>query len=167
MSETTERKGIAELSIDTRLLANHLSKANPGDVLTYDDLSKVIGRDVRGKQGYQRLQSARRVVRRENDMIFATIAKVGLRCCDDAGKVRIANGYIDRVHSAAKKGINVVSAINYDKLENNDRIALNATASHLGVLHQITTAKAQKKLTQAVTEVNDKLPLAKTLEQFK
>lgn len=164
--QVATNKAIPELSIDVRLLAERLKKATPGEVISYADLSSVIGQDVRGRQGYARLKSARRVVQREANMIFEAVTRQGLKRCDDMGIVKVAQSCIDSIHRRATRGLKAIACVNVDTLDNNGRILLNATASHLGVLRQVTTAKSQEKLTQAVAKTSDKLPLQKTLEAF-
>jgi len=42
------RRSIPEMSVDTRLLIERLSRVEIGDFVSYKELSEVIGRDVQG-----------------------------------------------------------------------------------------------------------------------
>jgi len=167
MSETNGKRAIPELSIDARLLAERLEKCQFGEIVPYDELSKVVGRNVRERQGYSQLQAARRVVMRERRMVFAAVTGEGLKRCDDAGIVAVAGSYVDRIHRMTKKSISTLACADFDKLDNSTRIELNAKASQLAVLDQLTTNKAQQKIAAAVKQAEDRLPLAKTLEVFR
>ena len=52
-----------ELSADSKTLASVLLEAKKDDIITYERLSKAIGRDVRG-DGAGSLQTARRIAQR-------------------------------------------------------------------------------------------------------
>lgn len=162
-----EKKAIPEMSIDTRLLVDKLKSVKIGDTASYDQLTAVIGRDIRSKQGYARLQSARRHCLKTLGIVFATVSKEGLRRCDDSQIVGVAEHFVHRAHRIAKRGIDTLACADFDKLDNGRRIELNAIASGLGVIHHITSHSSQKKLMQSTQSAGDKLPLAKTLEVFK
>jgi len=69
-------------SHDTDVLVNMLSKLDPGDVITYDELSKVIGRDVREGTARGALLSARRVLLKEQQKLIEVCERgVSLKCC--------------------------------------------------------------------------------------
>lgn len=163
----TDKKAIPEMSIDTRLLIDKLKTVEVGTTITYDELTAVIGRDIRSRQGYQRLQSARRHCRKHLGIVFATVAKEGIRRCDDAAIVGVAEDFLHRTHRAAKRGIETLACADFEKLDNSKRVELNAIASGLGVIHHITGHGAQKKLIASVQQAGEKLPLAKTMDVFK
>jgi len=163
----SDKKAIPEMSIDTRLLIEKMKSVKVGDVISYDELSKIIGRDIRSRQGYARLQSARRNCLKQHGIVFSTVAKEGLRRCDDSQIVGQAEHFVHRAHRISKRGIDTLACADFQKLDNTKRVELNAIASGLGVIHHITSMPAQKKLMAAAQQASDKLPLAKTLEVFK
>ena len=64
-----------DLSADTLAIMQRLKEASVGETVTLDDLSGVIGRDIRRHRHL--VYSALRVLLREDGMIFATVRGIG------------------------------------------------------------------------------------------
>lgn len=165
----TEKKTIAEISIDARMLHQKLKEVPIGSTITWEDLGKVIGRDVHaGSPGYGALTTARRRVQIDDGMVFDAIAKVGLKRLSDAEIVNTGQSIVDRVRRMARKGARrLLSVANFDALPNEAKIKHNAYASLLGAVAQISQESKVRALEKHVQGTQAALPLAKTLEVFK
>ena len=164
MSTDTKPRPAFQPSIDTQMLVDVLTKATIGETVTYEKLSEAISQDVRRARGYGFMTSARRITERDHGMVFEAVPNVGLLRLDDVGIVGNVERGVKRVHRATRRGLNRLSRVAYDKLESPDRIRFNTTASHLGVLHEVTSASSRKKIAKAAEKADDKLPMAKTIE---
>ena len=160
-------KTIHQLSVDARLIYERLSTANPGDVVTYEELSQTIGIPSQQRPKAHLIVTARRKSQRDDGKVFAAITNVGLKCMTDS---EIAtSGEVDRkkIRSASKRGIKRISCVkDFGALSNEDKIAHNTSMSMLGAIHQGVSYQSMKRLENVIKDTSEALPLAKTLELF-
>jgi hypothetical protein len=160
------KRTIGEMSVDTRLLLQELLKAEIGATLTYDDLHKVIGRDVRSGGGYAALTSARRAAQRER-IVFGTISKIGIKRLD---ALEITKNVAGRVHGISKRVRNAIrlqDCAEFDQLPQPAKTQFNTNLSQLQVLAHISSVPTTKKLENKIAELGKSIPLAKMLQEFK
>lgn len=159
-------KAIPELSVDTSLLVERLRKLAVNEVISWDDLSAVVSRDVR-REAHSNLSSARRIAQRDYEIITACVRGEGLKRLDDSGIVSTADHSMSKIHREAKRGISRLSCVSdFDKLDNTTKIKMNAARAGLGVMSEITKTKNVAKLENAVEKSNATLPIAETLKVF-
>lgn len=160
----SEKRAVPELSVDTQVLERLLRAAPAGAVVTYDEMSKAIGRDV--QNGARHLvQSARRRLLAQERIVFGVVTDVGLKRLDDHGIVGTAGQRLKHIHRTATVGAREMSAVqDFAALPNDEKIRHNTAASVYGVLRHVTKEKTLAKLEAATAE---KLPLAKMLEAVK
>ena len=75
-----DRKTIGQRHIYTQEIMNVLRNVDEGGMVSYDELTAVIGLDVRaggGGYGYQKV--ARNILEKEESIVFEVIEKEGLR----------------------------------------------------------------------------------------
>ena len=159
-------KSSFELSIDTQILIDELLKAEIGDVIEYAALSKVLRRNVRTVAAGN-LRSARKIVQRDEEIVFGAIRGIGLKRLGDEAIACSGESSIKRIHRESIRGINRLKTVqNYDGLPPTARVAHNAAWSVLGALGQGSRPRTQKRVETKVFEVHDKLALAQTLALF-
>jgi len=164
MSE--ERKTIAEMSIETSLLVERLKQSAVGDVVTYAEMSTLVGRNVQG-DGYSAMASARRICQREERMVFEVIRNEGLKRLNDSGIVATGGVNLKRLGRQARRGVKTLACVtDFDALPPDQQVEHNMTMSMLGALAQMVKPKQQEKLRLAVANAQQRLPLTKTLEMF-
>src|SRR5690349_12060809 len=169
MEENGNHKTIPGLHIDTQVIVKRLAAAKAGETVTYDELQKLIGQDVRpGAEAYVRLLKARDVLEKDPDkrIVFAAVNKEGIKRLNDSEIVESGSSFVGLVRRTARRGLRRLTCVNYDKLTNGERVKHNAAASHLGVLHEITKPSAVKKIEAGVEKSHEKMATAKTLEFF-
>ncbi len=168
MEAETKRRSINEISTDARILINVLEKRmiKEGDeFVSYEDLSKAIGRDVRnGARGI--LQTARRHIQGDHGVIIRSVRGEGIKKTSDyAGVMDSTSKGISRKAKRTMK--EVVNAVAGKELSNEQQIGVNARLSQLGAIMLFSKPKATKKLESAVTQnANNELPTAETLKLF-
>lgn len=160
---TTENKTIFEKALETQLLTEALRKA--GDFVSYDDLTKACGRDVT-KDGRGNLYSAKRIVQREDRVVWGTVPKKGLQRLRGEGLVAAGASSLSRIHSEARRGVKRLECVTYEELDNSQRIKHNATAAALGALGALTKTTSLNRIEQASEKTTEKLSMAETLRLF-
>lgn len=159
------RPAIFEMSPDTRLLRQHLRTAKIGDVLTYADLSKVLGKPV--DSSHPSLRSAINSVLKHDNFVFAAIRKIGIERLSDERIVSASDGDIDAIRRKAKRGARKLTSIaDYAAMTSNKQLAHTARLSVLTMVAYSTTDAGLKKVEQASQGRKTELPLQETLRAF-
>lgn len=162
-------KTIPAISVESQLLIKKLATIKEGEVISYEDMTDIIGRDARpSMDGYGSLCTARHRLERDEGIFFASVRNVGLQRCDDLGKLDISKAKTKQMHRKAKDGMRALAAVaEFDKLPNEKKLEHNTYMSLLGCISQATTERQIGKLTSKVLEAKDKLPLGKTLDALR
>lgn len=157
---------IPQLSVDVRMIFDRLVAAEIGDTISYAEINDMLGR--KGKDPAQSvISSARRKALNEHRMVFAAVAKVGIKRLSDVEVVDTSEFSIDKVRRASRRAARRIASVNFDALPNDKKIRHNTYLSMFGALASITTGASMKKLEGKIAESKMQLPLAKTLEAFK
>lgn len=155
-----------QMGLDARLLFDRLMKAKVGDVITYTELSSIIGKSVQ-EVGYGSLATARKNVIKEKRMPFSTILKIGLKAMNDQEIVEKSVSSIRRIRKAAKKNFEELGLVkDYNSLNNESKIRHNAHASLFGAIHHVSKATSVKRLEGKVQIAHEKLSIERTLDLF-
>jgi hypothetical protein len=144
----TAPKVVKVMGIDARIIYEELKKLKVGDVISYSDISDIIGRDIQEDRGS--LNTARNRLLEDESMCFGIVRGVGLKRLDDAEKVMAADGYLGKIRRASNRGLKTLASTDYSSLSKEDKLKHNITASHLGVLKQIASPKSKKKIEKKV-----------------
>lgn len=153
-------------SIDVRALCKVFAETRVGEVLTYQQLSEVIRKDIQ-TEGRQALTSARAITQRELGYVFGTIFRVGLKRLSDIEIVQTGQQTVVKIRNQSKRGAQRVATAAPEKLPIESRIQQNTYLSLLAMVHATVQEKRLKKLEERVAQAEAKLPLDKTLEAFK
>lgn len=162
-----EKRAVPELSVDTQVLERTLRASAVGTIVSYEELSKAIGRDVQNGARHI-LHSARRRLLAQDRIVFGVVTDVGLKRLDDHGIVGTAGQRLRHIRRTATMGAREMSSVqDFAALPNDTKVQHNAGLSVFGILRHVTRSQTMLKLEGAVREANDKLPLAKMLDAVK
>lgn len=157
---------IAALSIDAKMIYDRLAESKIGEIIGYDELSKIIGRDTTNG-GRGPLTTARRKAMRENRMVFGTVRKQGIKRLADTEIVESAASDLRRIRKATRRVVERTTMVDFSKLPAKAQSEHNVYLSMFGAIAQMTLASSMKQIAKRVAETHQALPLAKTLEAFK
>jgi hypothetical protein len=158
---------IGEKSIETSLLYQKLSTMNPGETVSYGELSEIAGRSVQ-ESGRSALNSARRMCERDDGKVFGVIRNEALKCLDDNEIVGTAASTIEHIKRTSRRGVRRMGAVrNVAGLGQDDQNRFNAYTSLLGVVAEVSKGSNIKKVLGRVAETRERLPYAKMLEALK
>lgn len=161
MSKT---KGMFEKSADTSIIENRLRNTNVGDVVTYDELSKLLGRDVRA-YCTSNLQTARRTMVNES-IFFDVLTGEGLRRLNADEAVTTSQAYVTRAKSAANRGMNHLANVPFDGLTEESKKKHLSVSAQLGAVALFSSSKANKRIEQKINGSATQLPIGETLKLF-
>ena len=156
------------ISIETTLLIERIKHMKVGDLLTYQELSQLIGQDVQEAAAHI-LQSARRICQREYQVVTDAERNVGIKRASDIELTNSGLQIFSRMRRAARRGVGrVMSVNNWDALPDAEKGRRNATVSALRMMEMMGRPKSIDRIAGAVnTEMTGQLPVAKTLELFR
>lgn len=158
---------IPSLSIESGILASRLRQAKPGEVVTYVEMSRNIGKSVQRHRGS--LDTARRIVMRDDRMIFECVKDVGLKCLDAAEAAESLATDVKGTRSKARKGGRKARAIKYEEVPQDARSILIARASYLALVDASGAPRSQKKLVETIDKQSETqfLPLQRALDALR
>ena len=161
-------KSIPEMSVDTRLLYQRLAELQPGETITYEALSALVGHDVQRRR--QNLTSARNKALNEDGIVTEAVAKVGIKRLTDHDNVSgTGEALRSRVRRATGKAVRKLMAVDFAALTQEDKIRQNAELSQISALKAFAkdhyTARLEAEVKKA--NVGMPLPLGRTLDSFK
>jgi hypothetical protein len=150
---------------DTKILESVLAESKIGDKITYEVLSKALGRDVR-KFALNALRSARSCLLREKNMVFSVEDNVGLIRLNDSQIVASSDSDRQRISRTAKRTLLKLSAVKFDGLEENDKRKHVAYSAQLGAIAMFATKTSTNRIESQVTNDAKALPIGDTLKLF-
>lgn len=155
---------IPEISVDTRMIIAKLQECKIGEIITYEDLDKTIGR----KTPPGILNTARKRVLSDNQIVFGTIRKVGFKRLSDSEIVDNSASTFNSIQRATKRERKKLISVDFENLSSSSKIKHSATAATLAVINEIAKPKEQLKLESKIsTNANQKLSMIQALEAFK
>ena len=155
-----------KISLESQLLYDRLQQANIGEIITYEELSSLVGRNVQ-TEAYGCLYTARRKARSVDFKTFGTIPKVGVKCLEDAEIVAKAIDLTDRCRSRTRDGLKTMVCLkDYNSLPEGLKLKYNTVGTLLLMMNRITSPKEVRKLEEAVSQKAAKLTFTQTLELF-
>lgn len=164
-----EPRELFRLSVDTQIIFDRLCKAEIGEIVTYSELNKLIGRNTQaGNDAYSCLASARRKALHENKIVFDVIMNNGLKRLDDSGIIGRGGQRIqDHIRKSIRGGARILSCIqDYDGMVNADKVRHNSMLSIYGAMTMMLKDKSIKMIESKVEEKQDKLAANRLLELF-
>lgn len=155
------------LSIETKQLLERLIKAEVGELITYQEMTNIVGRDIR-KEGCGIMYSARRKAENDCQIVFITVVNKGIKRASDEEIANSGTSAIAKIRRTSHKGKKRLHCVeNFGSLTNESKIHHNAAASFLGAIDLMTRPKKIIALEEVVKKESNSINVTKTLELFK
>lgn len=163
-------KTIPEQSVEARWLYDRLIQLAPDEQITYEELSGVIGQDIRNPRMRGRLRTAVKRALNDDGIRVATIHTVGVKRLTDHDNIWGTGAvFRKRVHRGSMKAAREVGCADLMKASPEDKSRAFAELSYFGALSNATKERYTDKIQQVINQsgIGQPLPLAKTIELFK
>lgn len=132
---------------ETRMLIECLQTICEGETLSYADIERIVGYSVTEYVGRNRLQQARKYLMREQQRVYATIIRVGLKALNDAEVVHVGSDKVRQVRSAARRAKRITLSVkDYDALPPVEKSRAQATLAVTSAVEVIASKQAVAKL---------------------
>jgi hypothetical protein len=148
-------------SADTEIIIKLLEDLKPGELITYEDISKAIGRNILDCRGI--LYTAIKAILREGDVIQA-VRGVGVKKAQTDEILSEGDRAQRRIRKTARRGIQRVACakdLTRAQLQRRD-----FNQSMLGVFYALTERGVKRRI-EARATTQGEIPPAKMLEVFK
>ena len=154
-----------EKSADTKIIESVLSECEVGGLVTYEALSKSIGRDVR-EHAISSLGTARRGLLKSKGFVFGIERNVGLIRLNDSAIIKSTER--DRVHlqRTAKKSLRKLSVVKFEGLTADEKRSHVVASAQIGAIAMFSTKNSSKKIESKVNGDSKCLPIGDTLKLF-
>ena len=150
---------------DTRLLTDVLLALKHGEVLTHEDMAKLLSRRIDGAD--PALQSARRRAEREDGFVFTAVRKVGIRRLTDEEIVGLGETGAKSIRRASRRYARRVANVgSFDALSAADKAKHNGALALFGAVMAATKASTLRRLEGAANSTGQ-LSLGRTFDLFK
>lgn len=156
---------IHEKSVDTQVIESVLAEAKVGDVITYEQLSRAIKRDVR-EFALSSLRSARRILENTKGIVFGVETNVGLKRLSDDEIVDSSEHDRKKLRRAAKRTLNKLAVVDFDSLTPEKKRKHVVASAQMGAVEMFAGKNATKKIEAKVNETSRVLPIGETLRMF-
>jgi hypothetical protein len=157
-------------SYETNQLAERLKKqvaAECYDIIPYEELSNLIGRDVqKDPAAYGYLRTARAICERDTNRLVDAVAGEGIKVLTPHEQAALGAEGIARLKRFTNRRLDRMARVQYDKLEPTEKVQHNLAASVFGAVQLFSRQKSIEKLTSAVQKATDKLAIGDTLKLF-
>ena len=160
------KRTIPGLAHDTKMIIERLRKVSPGEEVSYEEINKLVGRNVQNG-ARSNLISARRYVERESQIVFGVVFGKGLKRLLNHEIPYVADQALARVGRLARRTGRSIDCVDFEALTEKDRVAHNARKGILAVLAHGVRSTTVQRIEGAVSNANGKvLPELKVIEQF-
>lgn len=161
-----EKKQIStELSANTRLLITALKRLEPGDEVRWPELTRAVGRDVRS-DARSALESARRVLLRDEKIRFGVVRGVGLRRMTDLEVATSGDAALRSISRKANREKKKIEAVQRpEDLPAGAMTQMHTHAALLGTLAYVTRPKEVQRL-ESVCAANNGIDQSAVLRVF-
>ena len=156
---------IHQKSADTKVLESVLAEAKVGDLITYETLSKAIGRDVR-LFALPSLRSARHGLLKSKNMVFGVENGIGYKRLDDVQIVESTEADRMKLKRAANRSIKKLGVVNFDNLPPDKKKQHTVAAAQMGAIALFSGKTATKRIESQVNEGKTTLAIGETLKMF-
>ena len=157
--------GIQVKSHDTTIIEKRLRDAKAGDIVTYDELSRLLGRDVR-LHCLGNVKTARESLEKEEKIVFDTVVNTGYRCMTEADKSTSIDRIRKQIKRRAKKGLTRASVTDFSALNEDQKQKHLTSITQLGVIQEFVSAKGTKKIESKVKQISTAISIGDTVKLF-
>jgi hypothetical protein len=154
-----------EKSADTKVLESLFSEAKIGDTITYEAMSKALGRDVR-KFAINALRSARYAMLRDKKFVFSVEDNVGLVRLNDSEIVKSSGLDRHRISRIAKRTLNKLAVVAFDGLDDASKKTHVVFSAQMGAIAMFASKASVNKIESKVSSSSKTLAIGETLKMF-
>lgn len=134
----------SQASLDARLLHQHLAQCQQGQMVAYAEIQEALGIDI--QQDRHIWQTARRMLRLINGMLFDVVRDIGVVCLAEPGKLGFAERQTQRIGRASTENIRNLETVDTAPLTPDERLRYYGQVTVNAAVHLYTHEKTLAQL---------------------
>jgi hypothetical protein len=147
----------------TTQLIDVLRSVQAGETISYEVLSTTIDSNVR-KEARHLLDSARRIIKRDEAIVFGSARGVGLRRLTDSEIATSGSSFLRHINRTSRRAVQTLGCVqDFPRLKPDEQIKHNMAMSLFGVFHEITKTRGLKQIEATVAIMQKSLPYKETI----
>jgi hypothetical protein len=152
-------------SSDTKILESVLGECEVGGIITYESLSKAIGRDVRA-HALGALNSARKALLNDKGFVFSVEPNIGCVRLNDAAIVQSTESDRRRMQRTSTRALKKLSVVDFKNLDEPTKRMHTTASAQIGAIAMFSQKSTTKKIEAKLTGNAATLPIGETLKLF-
>jgi hypothetical protein len=161
----SENRAIPEISVDAKLLYEHLKTFEAGETVEWPELSSVIDRNVQNG-GYGALRTALNRLERDDNVVFANVRGVGYKRLGNEEIIMTGVGFLDRIRRLSRRGARRTTCANIESLPREIKTQALAQQSILGAI-SMAVKPSRLRMIESKIDSDKPLSIGRTLDAFK
>ena len=158
-------KRLPTMALDTNRIIQRFLDAEVGEVITYGELSSLVGYDIQAKRSA--LTQAQNRLLNHHGMVFSCVRSVGMKRITAEENIKSTDAYLRCIRNKSYKKMKELGAIeNFNELPTDAQHKHNTAMSLCGLLHNVSTKRSFKKIEGKIVRAGNVLPPLKTMELF-
>jgi hypothetical protein len=138
---------IRAIQPETQALIDYLTTVPEGTTVTYEQIAQAVGYPVIEHPGRSRLAQARKALMRDQQRVFATLLKVGLKALSDCETVHAGAGKLREVRSAARRAKRITLSVkDYEALPPVEKSRSQAVLAVTSAVEAMASRRSMAKL---------------------
>ena len=150
-------------SADVMALMDALDRLDQDAMLSYEALSRVVGRDVKSTYRYLLVAATDRLLKTKQKA-FGTVTNAGIKRLTDSEAISQCASTLGRVRRIAKKAATKAATVNFAALSNEEKLRHNGYISQMAAIVYTADSRHINRITGACQNTNPSiLPTAQVL----
>lgn len=152
------------LAIETQIVLERMAKMNPGEVVSYSELSSLASCDVQKRRNV--ITTSTNKLLAEQGKVFVAEHGKGVRLLTNEEIPSLGAKEIGRISKISKRVARKMATVDYDALSEQAKLHHNTHLTILTLMQRASTQKSLKTVEDAVVKRTNALPLGETLKLF-
>jgi hypothetical protein len=163
--ETKQMSLRFQKSSDTKIIESVLAECEVGNTITYESLSRAIGRDVR-THALGALNSARKALLNDKGLVFSVEPNVGCVRLDDSAIVQSTESDRRRMQRTSTRALKKLSVVDFKSLDEATKKLHTTASAQIGAIAMFSQKSTSKKIESKLSGNAATLPIGETLKLF-
>lgn len=132
--------------LDARMLVELMAPAQVGDVVTYEEMTTLLGKQIQQRRDL--LYTAMSILQERDNMVFAPVNGVGMVRLANPEKVTYGGTKTQRIARSARRNIKMLATVAREELSALDQHRLDAQVTIMAAVNMYTHTRTVEALEQ-------------------
>lgn len=154
-----------QMSADTKIIRSVFDECEIGQLVTYEELTAAIGRDVR-EFARGSIATVRKALLKERRVVFECVQDQGYMRLNDSEIVASTERDRGRLYRASSRVIRKLGCVSFDKLADSEKVSHTVACAQFGAMQMFAKKSSAKRLEAKAKEESKPIAIGDTLKLF-